>query len=288
MIGEFRRREKTPASRPRARTLSLVVVSFSVLLVPCGPALGAGESGGFQPARVFHLDEWVPPSLSDAEALAARILRREGSGYSLTDAPGSEVVQQLTDALSAIRGFYPEMANVEARETYAGRKGLILGLDPEVFSSVSRVVESGSSPFALRTGYARFDTLNALLGVRAVDVYPRFESVVFHFDPTVDLDHVAMRYSTLTRVIRSVELDALLSDGPDIEVSMSQGSLYFVFRDAWGDCPSGCLNVDLHFFVVQNGDARRIDPVSAMHIPELAAIRENRGWFHRGIPGKSK
>ena len=288
MIGELRRCPKKPASRPRARTLSIVVVSFSVMLVPCGPALGAGESGHYQPARVVHLDEWVPPSMSDAEALAARVLRREGSGYSLTDAPGSEIVQNLTDALSAIRDLYPETANVEARETYAGRKGVILGLDPKVFSSVSRVVENGSGQFALRTGYARFDTLNALLGVRAVDVFPRFESVAFHFDPTVDLDYVAMRYSTLTSEVRSVELDVPLSDGPDVEVSMSQGSLYFVFRHAWGDCPSGCLNVGLHFFVVQNGDVRRVNPESAMYIPEFAAIRENRGWFRRGIPRMSK
>ncbi len=288
LIGEFRRRPKKPGSRPRARILSIVVASFSAMLVPCGPALGAEESGGFQPALVVHLDEWVPPPMSDAEALAARVLRREGGGYSLTSAPGSQVVRQLAGALSAIRGLYPETANVEARETYADRKGVILGLDPEVFSSVSRVVESGSSQFELRTGYARFDTLNALLGVRAVDVFPSFESVVFHFDPIIDLDYVAMRYSTLAREVRSVDFDVLLLDGPDIEVSMSLGTWYFVFRDAWGDCPSGCLNVDLHFFTVQAGDAKRVDPVSAMDIPEFAVIRENRGWFHRSIPRESK
>ena len=266
------------------QTLSLVVASFPAMLVPCGLAFGAGNSGEAQPAFVVHLDEWMPPSVSDAEALTARILRRRGGGFPSPGAQDGEVVQKLTGALSEIRSHYPETANVKARETYEDRKGVILGLDPDVFASVSRVAGSGSGPFALRTGHARFDTLNALLGVRAVGLFPRFESVVFHFDPTVDLDHVAMKYSSLASEVRSVDLDMLLTDGPDIEVSASRGTWFFVFRDAWGDCPSGCINVDLHFFVVRNGAVRRIDPVSAMDIPEFTAIREDRGWFRRGRP----
>ena len=275
---------KRRAFGPCARTLSLVVASFPAMLVPCGLTLGAGDSGESQPALVVHLDEWMPPSVSDAEALAARILRRRSGGFPSTGAEDDEVMQELTGALSAIRSLYPETANVKARETYEDRKGVILGLDPDVFASVSRVAGSGSGPFALRTGHARFDTLNALLGVRAVGMFPRFGSVVFHFDPTADLDHVAMQYSSLVSEVRSVDLDVLLTDGPDIEVSASQGTWFFVFRDAWGDCPSGCINVDLHFFVVRNGAVRRIDPVSAMDIPEFAAIREDRGWFRRGRP----
>ena len=283
-VGEFRRHSNQPGSSPCARTLSVVVASFSVMLAPFGPALGAEESSAFQPALVVHLDEWVPPSVSDAGALATRLLRREGGGHSSNGAPGGDVTQRLAGALSAIRRLHPETAGVSARETYEDRKGVILGLDPGVLAAVWRVVESGSSPFALRTGYARFDTLNALLGVRAVDVFPNIESVVFHFDPTADLDHVVMQYSALVSEVRSVDLDVLLSDGPDIEVSASQGNLFFVFRDAWGDCPSGCINVDLQFFVLRDGEVERVDPMSAMDIPEFAAILENRGWFRRGSP----
>ena len=270
-------------SGTRIRSVPVIVAMCLAAIIPFGVAHGTETEDPveLQPALVVHLDEWKPPPVSEAEALALRILRRERGWSQSAGALGDEVTREIAGALSAVRGNYPAAANVEAREAYSGRKGLILELDREVFASLSRIVKSGSGPFALRTGNARFDAFNAQLGVRAVGVFPGFNAVVFHFDPTVDLDHVAIRYSALKEV-HSVELDALLFDGPDIEVSRSKGTWYFVFRDAWGDCPSGCINVDLYFFTARDGDVKMIDPVSAENIPEFAEIRENRGWFRRG------
>ncbi len=262
--------------------LSPVIVAMCpAMILLLGVAHGTEDPVEVKPALVVHLDEWEPPPVSNAEALALRILRRERGWSQTGGALGDEVTREIAGVLSAIRSLYPVTANLEAREAYAGRKGLILELSREVLASLSRVVGNGSGPFALRTGHARFDALNAMLGVRAVGVFPGFNAAVFHFDPTVDLDHAAIRYSALNEVY-SVELDALLFDGPDIEVSRSKGTWYFVFRDAWGDCPSGCINVDLYFFIAQDGDVKMIDLATAEDIPEFAEIRENRGWFRHG------
>ena len=287
-----------------AAVLACGVAWYAVLHTTCAASPGLEGPVEARVPVVVHLDAWKPPSVSDAEALAARILRREGSGSSLDEGVRHELSREIDGVLSLIRDQYPETADVVARETYERRKGVILGLDPELLASVSRIAGRGPGPFALRTGHVRFDALNASLGVRAVKVIPLFEDVVFHFDPTVDLAYVASRYAALEQV-RSVTLDSLLIDGPDIEVSRSQGkrasyrisryrgddglrtTWYFVFRDAWGDCPSGCISVDLHFFTVQDGDVKGIDPARAMDVPEFAAICENRGWFRRGRPRNS-
>ena len=39
-----------------------------------------------------------------------------------------------------------------------------------------------------------------------------------------------------------------------------QGRWYFVFRRAWGDCPSGCIDQELFFFTVVDGEAAPIEP----------------------------
>ena len=281
LVGKSGECSRKTRSGSGIRLFPVIVAMCTAMILPLGVVHGTEDPVELQPALVVHLDEWEPPPVSEAEALALRILRRDSGAYPSDSAFGGEVTQEIAGALSTIRGHYPVAANVEAREAYEGRKGLILELEREVFASLARVVGNGVGPFALRTGHTRFDALNAQLGVRAVRVFPGFNSVVFHFDPTVDLDLVAIQYSGLNEV-HSVEPDALLSDGPDIEVSRSKGAWYFVFRDAWEDCPSGCINVDLYFFVVQNSDAKRVDPASADSIPEFAEIRENRGWFRRG------
>ena len=69
-----------------------------------------------------------------------------------------------------------------------------------------------------------------------------------------------------------------LGDGPDIEASMSQGIWHVVVRNAWGDCPSGCVDEELFFFTVQGPDVERIERLRAMDRDVFAALVESRGW----------
>ena len=48
-----------------------------------------------------------------------------------------------------------------------------------------------------------------------------------------------------------------LGDGSDIEAAWVDGAWYLVFREAWGDCPSGCLYWALHYFIEREGEVER-------------------------------
>ena len=52
---------------------------------------------------------------------------------------------------------------------------------------------------------------------------------------------------------------------------------YVLARRAWGDCPSGCINDEFFFFIVNGVDVERIDPAQAMGIAEFRELVTNRG-----------
>ena len=79
----------------------------------------------------------------------------------------------------------------------------------------------------------------------------------------------------------SAEPNVYMVDSPDLDLSRSETTWKFVFRKAWGDCPSGCLNRELLFFSVESGKVEKIDPARAMALPGFAEIAARRGWGWR-------
>ena len=71
----------------------------------------------------------------------------------------------------------------------------------------------------------------------------------------------------------------ILGDGPDIDAVKSKGRWYVVARRAWGDCPSGCINEEFFFFIVNGADVERIDRAQAMDRAEFRELVMNRGWW---------
>ena len=53
---------------------------------------------------------------------------------------------------------------------------------------------------------------------------------------------------------------------------------HFVFRDAWGDCPAGCIHSELSFFAVVDGEVERIEPAKAPAMEPFATLLADRGW----------
>ena len=226
---------------------------------------------------VVHADRWEPPDVPEAVILAARLLQREGIEPPPHDAARRTLAREIAAVLSRIRGEYPDVADVVARETYERPGGVILTLEPGLLGSVSRLLGDRSAPVTLRTGHVRFDALNAALGLRAVEPFPSFGAVAFFFDPPFDVYDVIFEYSWIDEVL-SAEPNVYLIDGPDLDLSRSEKTWRFVFRKAWGDCPSGCIFRDLLFFSVESGQVERIDPARAMALPGFAEIIARRGW----------
>ena len=244
------------------------------------PILEAAPSGVAGAPLVVHADYWEPPvAMTETVVLALRILRRSGVKVRLDTPQASELAHEIERVLSRIRDTHPVIKDVTVRENF-DPWSLILHLEPDLNGKVSRVVsllddESESVP--LRTGHEQFDTLNTKYGLAAIEPYYSLSVAIFYFNKPIHpllslLDYVAIEG------VESAELNARVGDGPDIEVSRSQGTWYVVFRKAWGDCPSGCIDSELFFFTVQEDEIERFEFVQAMDIPMFAELVERRGW----------
>jgi hypothetical protein len=219
----------------------------------------------------------------DPVILARRVIARSGDGTELgtPDFSGDGFVNEIARVLGMIRSRWPEMAEVNARPIWEPGR-LILSLEPSLFEAVSISLpeEGASAPFCTRQ--PGFDALNAAVGLRAVEILP-FEYtrvIVIGFDPHEHVYSAGASYEKIEGVIYA-RPEPLLGDSPDIEMLWSGGKWYAVFRRAWGDCPSGCIFSELHFFIEHEGEVERIDPEHAAKIEEFAQILAERGWRQR-------
>ena len=222
-------------------------------------------------------------SEADPVILARRVIARSGDGTELgiPDFSGDGLIEEIARVLGMIRFTWPEMAEVNARPIWEPGR-LILSLEPSLFEavSVSLPEEGASAPFCTRQ--PGFDALNAAVGLRAVEILP-FEYtrvIVIGFDPREHVYSAGASYEKIEGVIYA-RPEPLLGDSPDIEMLWSGGKWYAVFRRAWGDCPSGCIFSELHFFIEHEGEVERIDPEHAAKIEEFARILAERGWRER-------
>ncbi len=100
---------------------------------------------------------------------------------------------------------------------------------------------------------------------------------VIDFDSDLDVPGVAAQYETLDRMI-AASPDAPTGDSPGIQVLRSNGEWFLVFREAWGDCPSGCMHSELHFFIADERRVVRILHEQASRMEGFSDILAARGW----------
>ena len=224
--------------------------------------------GSLQSARAAGLGETEVPRQeptpcpapvsrpSDAVILADRMVRRD-SGQLLIDlSTRDELQREIADALRLVRAAYPEVAGVHAREQYRASM-LILGLEAPLLQRAQSMFDAAGRVVTLRTGDRELDTLNVRLGLRGAKLLEPL-GVVFCFGPELNVVAAAAAYSRLDGVSYA-EPDAHVRDGPDIAVARVNGDWYLVFRNAWGDCPAGCINQQFYSLVVSGGQVRRAE-----------------------------
>ena len=229
---------------------------------------------GAEAPTVVPPDAWEPPTLTETDILAHRLLQEEDD--LLVDAiERDELGGEIGRVLAQIRTAYPEMAAITARERQVFGV-LLLGLEPALFGIVSALLEGQSGAVTLRTGYVAFDSLNERLGLSVViRMFPISGIVTSYFNEYLNVDAAVQAYSTVEGV-EFAEPDSYLGDGSDIAAKKSEGRWYVVFRRAWGDCPAGCINEELEFFIVDGTGVQRVDPARAMGIAEFRDLV--MGW----------
>ena len=246
-------------------------------MVLIGSVTAATPADSVEPdgAGFLHPSPWEAAD-AEAQSLADRILRREGGGLLLDAERQRALGHEVKQALSLIRRAYPAMADVLVREEYRPGR-IMLGLEGGLRDTVVGTWNHDNALAPPPTGNAAFDALNAGLGLRVVRVYPVLGSVHLILDERANIDAALRAYLAIDGVAYA-EPDYLLGDGPDIDAARVQGTWHVVFRNAWGDCPAGCIRSELSLFTVADGEARRIEPAKARAMAPFAELLENRGW----------
>ena len=213
---------------------------------------------------------------AEARVLADRLLQRESDDLLLDGRRQRVLGHEIKQALSLVRRAYPAMAEISVREA-PRPPTLVLGLVGPLRNAVAGSWGDESASAPPPAGHAAFDALNARLGLWAVQPFPALDAVVLYLDERANVAAALRAYLAIDGVAYA-EPDAQLGDGSDIEADKVQGRWHFVFRRAWGDCPAGCINQELSFFTVADGDVKRIEPEEARSMDAFAAPVANRGW----------
>ncbi len=222
----------------------------------------------------LHPSPWEAVD-TEAQFLADRILRREG-GLMLDDERQYALRHEVKQALSLIRRAYPAMTKVRVREEYRPGR-IILGLEGELKDSVVGLWNGENALDPPPTGHAAFDALNARLGLRAAEVLRAGGFAFLEVDERVDVVEATLAYLFIDGVDYA-RPEWMVGGSPDVDAAKAQGTWHFVFRNAWGDCPAGCIYSELSFFTVAEGEVQRLEPPEARSMDPFAALLEVRGW----------
>ena len=218
-------------------------------------------------------------ALSEAEVLAAHVLRSaDTTPEGVPDLPdgGVGLAAEFERVLGAVRAAFPEMGEVTVRAPWEPG-ALILKLEPALFEAVSSALAAPGASAPLCTAEKDFDALNAVVGLVAVQAFSFASSVVLRFDPQRDVLLTALEYASVDGV-RHVEPNFILGDGSDIDARWIDGTWHLVFREVSGDCPSGCIFTELHFFTERDGAVERLGAERPARSPPFVRILLEREW----------
>ena len=178
-----------------------------------------GETGSptaaAAPVVVLSPDDWQPPTPTEADILADRILREEDENSLLLDpTERRQLAAEIDSVLSSIRDAYPAFADITVRMPYAFGE-LLVGLESQLFDEVASLLEGQAGPVTLQTGYAAFDSLNADLELSVVvDLFPSFHAVTLYFSEYLNVPAAAAAYGRVDGV-EYAESNTYVGGGPD-------------------------------------------------------------------------
>lgn len=96
--------------------------------------------------------------------------------------------------------------------------------------------------------YRAWDCLNGVFGAQIED-YSKAGFMLLHLPGLYNPDKVVELYRRLPGVTRVV-VDGVIGDGSNIYVTRNDSAWIYIFDIAGGDCPSGCLEHQLHYFEI--------------------------------------
>ncbi len=210
----------------------------------------------------------------DAVVLARRILQWQSQELFVDEHRLDRLARETGTVLGLIRKHYPSMAEVAARKPPAA---LLLKVEGALLDDIAgrwtglnagTVLNAGA---ALPTGHAAFDALGARLGVQTLEFWPASGTVFLRLADLVNPRAAVKAFSAIAGIV-DAQLDRHFIDGSDIAMRKVNESWHVVIRKAWGDCPSGCIHRETHFFTVNRRRVERIDEKTAGEMPVFRMV----------------
>ena len=223
------------------------------------------------------------PARSDAGILADKILQRETEDFYFDLPQRNQLVGEIERVLSLIRAAYPSMGEIRAGEDIIPGM-LAIYPEPDLYEIAKEMIKDKQGQIRFETGNVEFDALNAKLGLQKVrwdgDIS---KSLTFYFERHVNLRVAREAYLMVEGVGDVSDYSGYgLVVSADINAFKQGETWYFIFLNAWGDCPAGCVHQEIFCFTVRGTVVERIPTAQAQTMPlfqELEAT--HRRWSLR-------
>ena len=145
--------------------------------------------------------------------------------------PPQELHLRLLRDLGAIRSVYGdsiERVNQIRFRAPWGVSQTIVGFDEETYP----LVEAGD--------YHAWDGLNQTYQLSRTKTSTFGRSVLLRLEGLLHPERLSDSYAALPGVTYAVP-NGVAGDASNIIPSIGTGGITYIFRDAWGDCPAGCI-----------------------------------------------
>ena len=204
----------------------------------------------------------------DAVVLARRILQWQSQELFVDEHRLDRLARETGTVLGLIRKRYPSMAEVAARKPPAA---LLLKVEGALLDDIAGRWTGLNAGAPLPTGHAAFDALNARLGVQTLEFWPASGTVFLRLADRVNPRAAVEAFSAIAGIVEA-QLDRHFIDGSDIAMRKVNETWHVVIRKAWGDCPSGCIHRETHYFTVNRRHVERIDEKTAGEMPVFRMV----------------
>lgn len=265
-VFEVRRIPEHVSCMRQLRLVTILAISLSGLATPGGFPFIASAIGSDN-SSLIAAPSCDPGMSEDAMILATRLHQAMTDDLIMDDPRLQELGREIDLVLAQIRDRHPRMSEISARRWYAPAR-LILHLEGDLLDAVIERWQNGNGEPLPRTGHATFDELNAEIGLHKARAYPRSSMVIVSLSKLANMRTVHQAYAAIDGV-RHVELDWFLGVGSDILATNDGGSWHVAMRNAWGDCPSGCMHEETFYFVVRSGHLEQVEENEARNIRQF-------------------
>jgi len=174
--------------------------------------------------------------------------------------PSVDLARAIDSGLAAIRQDWAdslEIVEMQFQSPWESGK-IIVGFETDTYLLVREGV------------YYAWDSLNSHFELDQIifsDFHPSLNWVTLEFTRDLNPDVLAAAYRDLPGT-RFVTPNRFVGDGPILLMWPGDEGIYYFFRDAWGDCPSGCLHSEFDLFRSLSGEIEYLGHyIDAYRIP---------------------